>query len=160
MKKRVFLFIISLIVPSIMLVKSIQFDQNCGGFIKQCADASSIELALDRLNIAIDYVEKNNLTTGYTSAFWKTEDENLEFWYQNLKTCQKELTEATQSTDQLLQTNVLMKVRETLLDDGKEGVELTIPGGIHVFPDNLLYTILFIISAILFFISFCDIDRW
>ena len=160
MKKRVFLFIISLIVPSIVLVKSIQFDQNCGGFIKQCADASSIELALDRLNIAIDYVEKNNLTTGYTSAFWKTEDENLEFWYQNLKTCQKELMVATQSTDQLLQTNVLMKVRETLLDDGKEGVELTIPDGIHVFPYNLLYTILFIISAILFFISFCNIDRW
>lgn len=152
--KRVFLFFISLIVPSVMLVKSIQFDQDCGGFLKQCADASSVELALDRLNVAIDYVEKNNLTNGYTSAFWKTEDENLGYWYDNLKTCQKELTEASQSTDQLLQTNVLMKVRETLIDNGKDGVELTIPNGISVFPNNQMYTILLILSLVCFFVSF------
>ena len=48
MKKNVFcivLFLVSLIVPTVSVVKEIRFDQQCGGFLKQAADASSVELA-------------------------------------------------------------------------------------------------------------------
>lgn len=140
--------IISLTVPAICIVKSVQFDQACGGYLKQAADANTPELALERLNKALDYIESNNLTTGYTSVLWRTEDENLEFWYTNLKATQKEL-EACMDKEQLEKTNVLMKVRETLTDEGEKGTNLTIPPGISKYPSNTSFCILMCLSIAL-----------
>ena len=155
--------IISLIVPTICIVRSVQFDQECGGYLKQAADANTPELALERLNKALNYIEDNDLTTGYTSVLWRTEDENLEFWYTNLKATQKEL-EACMDKEQLEKTNVLMKVRETLTDEGEKGTNLTIPPGISKYPANTLLCILMwlsiallIFDVIFFFIS---LDRY
>ena len=155
--------IISLIVPTICIVKSVQFNQACGGYLKQAADANTPELAMERLNKALDYIESNNLTTGYTSVLWRTEDENIEFWYTNLKATQKEL-EACMDKEQLEKTNVLMKVRETLTDEGEKGTNLTIPPVISKYPSNTLFYILMwlsialmIFDVIFFFIS---LDRY
>ena len=63
----------------------VEFEQNCTGYLKQAADANTIELAIDRLDKAIEYAESKNWTDGYTSILWKTEDENIGFWYKNLK---------------------------------------------------------------------------
>ena len=108
-----------LFVQLLQLIKSIQFNQDCKGYLKQTADANSVELALERLNKAIDYVEANNLTSGYTSIVYRTEDENIEFWYKNLLTCKQELTECIESS-QFEKTNVLMKVRESLTDQSEQ----------------------------------------
>lgn len=147
----------SLVTPTISLIKSIQFMQNCSGYLKQAADANSVELAVERLNKAIDYIEAHNLTEGYTSILWKTEDENIGFWYQNLKVCQAELSDAADAT-QLEKTNVLMKVRESLTDDGgDDGITLTMPAGISRYPHNARYAILNWLSFIflVLFLSVC-----
>ena len=81
------LFVVGLIAPTVCIVKSIKFDQQCAGYLKQVADANTPEIALDRITVAIDYVDANNLTEGYTSVLWRTEDENIGFWYQNLLAC-------------------------------------------------------------------------
>lgn len=143
------LFIMGLIVPTVSLVMSIQFDQQCGGYLKQTADANTVELALERINVAIDYMEKNDLTDGYTSVLWRTEDENVGYWYRNIVACRDEL-EANLDASSLEKSNVLMKVRETLTDDGGEsGTKLTVPPGISRFPHNAGFGILNTISAIL-----------
>lgn len=155
--------IVSLIVPTICIVKYVQFDQECGGYLKQAADANTPELALERLNKALDYIEANNLTTGYTSVLWRTEDENIEFWYTNLKATQKEL-EACMDKEQLEKTNVLMKVRETLTDEGEKGTDLTIPSGISRYPSNTLFCILMWLSIALMIFDviffFLSLDRY
>ena len=157
--KKFFIFIsivIALIMPTIMVVKHIQFSQDCGGYLKQAADANSVELAIDRLNIAIDYIEENNLTSGYTSIIYKTEDENVGFWYKNIITCRDELISCINSS-QFEQTNTLMKVRESLIDNEEKGDALTIPSGISRYPNNLGYAILliagFILGPIIFVLS-------
>lgn len=142
------LFIASLITPTFCVVKSIQFKQNCSGYLKQAADANSPELALARLNIALDYIERHGLTDGYTSVLWRTEDENIGYWYQNLKVCQHELSDCLDGT-QLEKSNVLMKVRESLTDEGKDGTVLTIPHGISRYPDNLLLGVLRLLSYLI-----------
>ena len=135
MKKSIYLFIsilvflAGLIGPVSCTVRIVQFDQKCGGYIKQAADANVPELALERLNLAIDYIEANNLTDGYTSIFFKTEDENVKFWYQNIIACQNELKSCLESS-QLEKTNVLMKVRESLSHT---------PPGIQFHPHNGLW---------------------
>lgn len=145
MKKGIILILLSLIVPIILLVKSAQFNQDCQGYLRQCSNASSVELALDRLELAIQYIEENDLTTGYTSILWKTEADNIGYWYDNLKTCQKELEQAI-NLPQLEQTNTLMRVRESLLENGENGEYLILPNGIVKYPHNLLYAILIWVS--------------
>lgn len=149
----IIVFILTLISPILTTIKSIQFDQKCGGYLKQAADANSVELAERQLNLAIDYIEQHELTSGYTSVLWNTEDENIEYWYNNLKQCQKELA-ATKDNSTLENTNVLMKLRESLTDVDQNGTTLTIPYGISRYPNNLLYGILNIISSIIFILYF------
>lgn len=165
MKKIAFLFIglVALIGPVVTIVKSVQFQQQCSGYIKQAADANTAELALSRLNTAIGYVEDHGLTSGYTSAVWKTEDENIGFWYENLKACQEELTNCMDGT-QLEKSNVLMKVRESLTDEGEKGTTLTIPSGISRYPNNLPFGIWNLISVLVLVFAiggfFIEIDEY
>lgn len=149
----IIVFMLTLISPILTTIKSIQFDQKCGGYLKQAADANSVELAERQLNLAIDYIEQRELTSGYTSVLWNTENENIEYWYNNLKQCQKELA-ATKNNSTLENTNVLMKLRESLTDVDQNGTTLTIPYGISRYPNNLLYGILNIISGIIFILYF------
>lgn len=139
--------LLSCIAPTICIVKSVQFNQKCAGYLKQAADANSAELALERLNLALDYIEAHGLTEGYTSVLWKTEDENVGYWYQNLKVCQKELSDCLDGT-QLEKSNVLMKVRESLTDEGQDGTVLTIPDGISRYPHNAMWGVLRLVSYI------------
>lgn len=73
-------------------VKSVQFNQNCGGYLKRAADANTVETAKEELSKAISYIEANNLTQGYTSVMWQTPNEDLGFWYKNLKSSETELS--------------------------------------------------------------------
>ncbi len=132
----------------------IEFQQQCGGYLKQAADANTVELAQERLDLALKYIEEKGYTSGYTSVMWKTEDENIGYWYQNLKACQKELNEALDGT-QLEKSNVLMKVRESLTDNGEKGTVLTVPSGLAKYPHNLLLAILEIIGALLVIFGLC-----
>ncbi len=137
-----FIFLLTLIIPVSVVVKSVKFNQQCGGYLEQAANANTVELAKERLDIAIKYIEDHNLTTGYTSVFWKTEDENLEFWYRNIKACRNELEEAME-LGQLEKSNVLMKVRESLKESkGENGDKVIIPTGISRYPHNLAWGIL------------------
>ena len=118
----------------------VEFEQNCTGYLKQAADANTIELAIDRLDKAIEYVESKNLTDGYTSILWKTEDENVGFWYKNLKSSRVELEKALCSS-QMEQTNVLMKLRETLTDNNENGTYITYPYGLWKYPHNMEFAV-------------------
>lgn len=157
--------IISTIWVGVMIwfsVLKIQFNQNCTGYLGQAANANTVELAMDRLDKAIETVEKNNWTEGYTSVLWKTEGENVGYWYTNLKASRAELENALDAT-QMEQTNVLMKLRETLLDVGKRGTKITYPEGLYVYPYNLEFGILaWVINILMFgvwfvwFVKFLD----
>jgi len=157
----IWLVILGLITPAICGIKYIQFNQDCGGYLKQAADANTVEIALDRVSRALDYMDKKHLTGGYTSVIYRTEDENIGFWYTNVKACKHELESCLDGT-QLEKSNVLMKVRESLTDNGEKGTELTVPAGIHKYPSNTLFAILNTISAIMlgaaFILCYIDID--
>lgn len=156
-KLMIFLFLLSFVPPAITGYKSITFNQQCEGYLKQAADASTPEIALDRLNIAIDYIEAHNLTSGYTSILWKTQDEDMGYWYNNLITCRGNLEKCFSST-QLEKDNALMRVREVLTDQGEKGTTLTIPDGISRAPHNTMWAILNTISGIILCLGFMIIS--
>jgi len=141
----VLVLLISSTIFGIAIYKKITFEQNCSGYLKRAADANTVDIAKDQLKKSIDYIEANNLTNGYTSVFYKTPDEDVSFWYKNIKASYMELSKVNDSTSELERTNILMKLRETLMDHE----EITIPDGISRFPDNKVWCFWFLIATIL-----------
>ena len=145
------LILVSLIIFGIRITKQIELKQNITGYLKRAADANTIALANEELTKSIDYLESNNLTNGYTSILWKTPDEDLDFWYRNLKASQSEL-QNLKSESALERTNVLIKLRETLLDSGEKS-KVTVPDGLSVYPNNKLWAFLMLIGILTGFIG-------
>jgi len=132
--------VISILVYIGML--SVSLDQNCLGHFKRAADASTIETAETELRIGLDYLEKENLTTGYTSVLWKTPDEDIKFWYENIKSAKNELNSLPKNSSNMEKSNMLIKLRETLLDHGNKGSEsITCPDGLSRYPNNLFFAL-------------------
>lgn len=143
------------IITTVMLVKSISFDINCKMHLKRAADANSIELAQKELETVIDYIEKNNLMEGYTGILLKTPKGDLSFWYNNLKSALQNLNKVTPATSELEKTNILMKLRESILDQGKKGMEITVPPNVAFYPNQRLYIVqVFILAVCLIRFSF------
>lgn len=135
-----FLLGIMLLVPIVGLsgyrvYKKVVFDIECRGHLKRAADANTVELAKQELEVAIAHLKANNATNGYTSVLYKTPDEDIGFWYQNLNSSLEELKKLPADASSLEKSNMLIKLRETLLDEG-QGTSVTAPKGMSVYPHN------------------------
>lgn len=135
-------------------VEKIQAKQNYIGYLKRAADANSIEMAKVELTKALTEIERQKLTSGYTSILWKTPDEDIVFWYNNLKVSLDELSELPNNSSALEKSNMLMKLRETLLDSDEDGDAVTYPDGIHLYPYNAIVAIWGTVSFLFFIIFF------
>lgn len=131
----VILIIIPLIVYGAGIVKAIQMDANCINYLEMAADANSVDIANKHLTSAINYLEKNNITSGSTGIFIYRPTNDISLWYENLKSAQNQLIEACANDNltELEESNILMKLRETLLDN--EGI--THPDMISMYPNHV-----------------------
>lgn len=142
--KKIFSVLLLLSVLSVLLwaglriYNCIVYDIDCGGHIKRAADANTVDLATQEMKTVITYLEARGMTSGYTSVLYRTPDEDVGFWYQNLKASLDELNKVKPETTQLERSNILIKLCETLLDHG-ESVTVTDPSGISIFPNNVAY---------------------
>lgn len=137
---------VAAVLPATLLltlfVRSVSFDRECGGRLKRAADANTVEVARREIGAALAYLERENMTQGYTSVLYRTPDEDVGFWYSNLKAAQGELDAVGEGATKLEKSNVLMKLRETILDQSSDGkTVVTKPDGISVFPSNLAFGI-------------------
>ena len=67
--------------------------------------------------------------------------------YENIKSAHDDLCKINLEKSSLMeQTNVLMKLRETLLDEG-ESVSITCPSGIARFPNNVKFAVLLTVTT-------------
>lgn len=120
-------------------VKCVQFELNCTQYLKRAADANTVELAKEELSKAISYAEQNNLTEGVVSIFLHQPKNDIGFWYKNMVEAYNELEKLPEDADSLEKTNTLMKLRETLTDQKDYGVSVTVPDGITIYPNNVIY---------------------
>ncbi len=146
----VFLSLICLSISFVIIIpyikKSIEFKQNCSSYLKGAADANSVDLALDRIQPAIEYLEAKNKTSGYSHFLIRTESSNIGFWYKNLVSARNNLIKASENSEMALleESNVLMKLRETILDESQGASLVTVPSNIVLFPNvKLGYLLIF-----------------
>ena len=120
----IILCIVAILVPFIVwgtsIVKAIQFDANCIGYLRLSADANSVKLAEKHLSTAITYLEEHDLTHGNTKIIIYRPECDIGYWYENLKSAQTQLQEldAREDLTELEESNALMKLRETILNSG------------------------------------------
>ncbi len=125
-----FLVIGSLFLLAPAIYQDIEFGINCGSYLKSASDDPSIELAKVDLDIALKYLEDNGLTNGYSYYFIRDRQSDVGFWYTRLKTARAELDLVLDDASGLETSNILMKLRETLLD----GEGIVAPVGIESYP--------------------------
>ena len=152
-------FIFAIVIFAYLIVAGISFDINCGDYLTRAADANTVELAVQELETALNYIEANNLTDGYTSVIYKSPDEDLGFWYTNIKSAYEELKSIPDNATMMEKSNALMKLRETLLDNGEKGEHLTIPPGIAVYPNNALVMRLTFLATIAIIYTFTFVSK-
>jgi len=133
---------------TIRIYKSYVMTRDCTGYLKQAADANTVPIAKERLQKALNYIEKNELTNGVTTIIFNVPKNDIGFWYRNIKASLEELNTVSDESTSLEKSNMLIKLRETLLDSGGDSTEITHPPGISIFPHNLLYALIGWISAL------------
>lgn len=135
-----------IIYGAVRITADISFNVECEGYIKRAADATTAKSAKEQLDKVIDYADDHHLTEGWVSIILHQPENDVTFWYNNLVNARNGLEKAI-GTGQLQETNVLMKLKETLLDDTSDGVKVTHPSGIEIYPNNKAMCALAIISA-------------
>ena len=162
--KNIIYSIICLVIAVLIFIGTmyqyIIFERNCSGHLKNAACANNVELAAKELNKALNYIEKNDLTHGYTSILYKTPDEDIGFWYSNIKLSYNELISVSNETTSLEKSNILLKLRETLIDEVDGTTIVTYPDGIQKYPNNVLYNILLVIAYIFVILSMWYFILW
>ncbi|PIP65594.1 hypothetical protein COU77_02205 [Candidatus Peregrinibacteria bacterium CG10_big_fil_rev_8_21_14_0_10_49_16] len=121
------------------IVKGIRYDISVGGHLKRAADANTVPLAKKELHTALKNIETKGWTSGSTHVLWWTPANDVGYWYENLKSSLEELDKVSPDSTQLERTNLLMKLRETILDQNGESLTVTAPGGISLHPYNVSY---------------------
>lgn len=125
------------------IVNAITYTQDVSGHLKLAADANSTELAERRLALAIEGMDargicKNGGDDCFTSVLYRTPQDNAGYWRENIEDTLANLQAMTEEerADNLIESNQLIKVRETLLDSGKNGDHVTDPDGISIYGYN------------------------
>ena len=142
--------------------RAIKWNINVEGHLKRAADANTIEMSEKELTQVIDYLKSVNMTKGDTSIIWSTPDTDIGFWYENLNSSLNELKKVNAETSQLEKTNLLMKLRETLLDHGEKGDYVTQPTNICYYPYvildffNFLFLFFLIITGLALYFHFLN----
>jgi hypothetical protein len=133
---------------------NLSFSWNCEEYLKRAADSASPEKCGEELDKAIEYAKDNNLTKGNTGIFFKTPSCDIKFWFENLEKAREALKEVEPTGGEskataMEKSNVLMRVRETLLDSANKGVEVTLPPRIELYPHVLMLSVLFWVGLII-----------
>lgn len=146
-----------IVIIAFMVVSHFKFTIGCRDHLKRAADANTIKTARVELRTALAYMQVTKLTDGHVSIILKQPKNDIGFWFNNLMESFKELETVADDASQLEKSNVLMKLRETILDETESGTKVTHPDWISIHPFNGTYLFLLIVLSLAWIISGCQI---
>ncbi len=154
----IFMTIVLIAVVSGMgCVNAISFKSNIEDNLKLAGDAPTIERANVFLGNALKAIEARGLTSGNSALLFHMPTQDLGIWYQQIKGAQQTTTTIIEKEKsgipvaQLERDNALMKIRETVLDQG-ESTNVTAPENAWIYPYQWLFTIL-VVAMIVFLLG-------
>lgn len=150
------LFTLTFIVaPITEAVIWFSFKGGCSDYLKLAGDAPTVERATEYLGKAVNYIETKGLTSGNSAYFIRTPRNDIGIWYNQIKGAHETVKALVDqkvvspgSVSQLTEDNALMKIREVVLDEGSDGVEVTLPQHIYIFPNQVFFLLWYLLSLL------------
>jgi hypothetical protein len=124
------------------------FKRNCSWHLALAAESANIELATRHIELALKYIDANELNVGYTSLIYKTPNEDVGFWRENIAASLAELKQVKPETGQYERTTILLKLGSNLTSRGAWGSTVTAPQGTSIFPYNWLFAFWATVSTV------------
>ena len=124
------------------------FGRDCAGYLKLAGDAPTIERANEFLGKAVSYLARTGKTEGSSAIIFRTPKADVGIWYGQIVAAKKnlaQLLEKGEAASQLEKDNSLMKIRETVLDQGEAGTKVTSPPNISIYPRQRLLAVLLLL---------------
>jgi len=130
-------------------VKAVQFQGQCEDYLKLAGDAPTVDKAVGYLRPALDYLERNDMTRGNCAFFFRNPSSDMGLWYGNIKGAYDEAQALLErqaknptSVTSVDRSNLLIKIREVVIDNGSEGhTVVTSPGNAWLYPFQWLWVI-------------------
>jgi hypothetical protein len=122
----------------------VSYSKGLGGHITNASVANTVEIATAEMEKVVSYARENGLTSGHTSVFYNTPDEDIGFWFKNMEASLHELKSLPESSSQLERSNTLLKLHETLK---------YVPEGLANFPHNVILGWILSAGISLFFLG-------
>lgn len=150
-------FGVLLIIPLLAMITlriycRVMFDIECGDHMKLAAGTGSVELAKAEMAKVVQYLEGHGMTTGFTSIYYEGPEDDIGFFYKNVKSLLAEIEAVSDGATALEKSNMLMKAKEMLTHNKDGTIAITVPEGISIFPYNSrfiqLATLCFIIAMV------------
>lgn len=156
-KKCIFLFVIlsTFIFFSSCIIRIVKYNSlhfNCIQHLNKAYRANTIDSAKEELALGISYLETNNKVDGNTSIFVKQPRNDIEFFYNNLKSSYEDLSNLPENLSIIEKTQVLLQLKSILAYSNAYTTQVVVPSGIHLYPYNTLYFWISFTSFILMFI--------
>ena len=130
---RMCMLLFVLIVITFECVTTQKFKIEFLGHLERAANTTLTETALNELGIGVDYLEIKQMTSGFTSVVWNTPDEDVGYFYTNLKNAYANLHKINYTGTEIEKSNALLKLKESLIyNNGKHGDKV-------IYPDDLQY---------------------
>ena len=125
------------------VIKHINLAIGCTDYLERAANANTPELAIQQLDTALAFIEKQGWTSGSTYVAFKYPQCDMGYWYANLVAARDELKGLSPKSSPLEKSNLLMKLRESITDgsgpNGKQ--ELILPPNINFYPDQVVWVV-------------------
>lgn len=116
--------------------KSISYEKDVESHLEAAANAQTVEIATSELDIAIRNIEARGLTTGQTGILYNNQQNDIGFWYRNVKAARTTISELPTGADALTKSNTLMRMREGLQRHNGDGDSVIQPDNISLYPNQ------------------------
>ena len=138
---------------TVSCLRGIDLEQRVTGHLELAASANQPGLAVAELRAAVtgmnaDIAACDEPHRCYTSVLWKTPAEDVGFWKANIIATIADLEALPPDADHLVVSNVLLKVRDTLTEQGNGGTRLVGPTGLCKYPHNGAFALWALCSAL------------
>lgn len=135
------------------VIANARLEWGCIQYLKRAADASTPALALGNLDTAIAYLGRYGLTVGSTAMFFDSPEDDVGYWYANLRTLRDEISRLPADAPRLEVAAMSVRVREVILDSGSRGMSVTMPNGLATHPYNAFCLLIFCLACIAMVVS-------
>lgn len=156
--KAVAVWLISYLILNLIVTADFYF--GCERHIKNAGQTEDFQVAASELKLAVGYIERRGLTSGHTSVFKKSTDEDVGAWAASLKNSLEGLEEAAKHkpvNDKEIAKELDALLKALALASWEADYILILvdcdgpaPKGISRFPYNKLFVCGDVLTALLF----------